>query len=124
MAIPIRRPVKLPGPTPTAIAVELSPAEAGALHDLGHGGHQLGGVRRRTSERGRLRSDLERLAVIAQHAGGGRGSGGVEAEKAHSILIRRRSPPRCSSRTRAATRSSRGPAASGHSTNATRSGVR
>ena len=63
-------------------------------------------------------------AVRAQHAGGRRGGRGVEPEQAHSIVIRRRSPPRCSSRTRAATRSSAGSAASGHSTKATRSAVR
>ena len=124
VATPMRRPVNAPGPTPTAIASRSSqPSPARSITSATAGISSLACAGRAAEALGSGR-DLERRAVGAQHAGARRRGGGVEAEQAHSIVIRRRSSPTCSSRTRAATRRSSGSATAGHSTNATRSSVR
>ena len=86
---------------------------------------ELGGVPRAPVQLFDCGDVLEALAVLALHAHGGGGGGRVEADQVHRATVtRRRSPPSCSRRTRAATRSPAGSAISGHSTKATRSGVR
>ena len=86
----------------------------GALRALG----VTGALARR-----RLVAQLHRLAFVGQDGHHRRRRRGVEPEDHVSMMTRRRSAPRCSRRTRAATRTSprSRPACSGHSTKAMRS---
>ena len=96
----MRRPVKPPGPTPTAIAS--SSASPGRSSPAPRAARAAARGRARGGPAGRrARLVLEGRAVAAQHAGRAGGRGGVEAEHVHSIGDRRRrSPPPCSRRTR------------------------
>ena len=115
-----------PRPHPHADRVDLAPAQPGLARAARHdAGQQLGGVTGPAVELLGVGHVLEGLAVGALHAHRGGRRGGVEAEQVHRVTVsRRRSPPRCSRRTRAATRSPAGSAIPGHSTKPIRSGVR
>src|SRR3954470_13814 len=112
------------GPDADGHAGDLAPTDAGHLHPLPHGRHQLARMAWRLEQPLRRRHVLEGLAVLAQDADARGGGGGVEADDRHSTWITRLSPPAWSIRTRAATRSILASPAAGHSTKPIRSGVR
>ena len=98
VAIPIRRPVKPPGPTPTAIrstSSQPTPPSASACSSSGSS-------RAAWSPRepvGRVVARLDDAAVGEQHAGDGGRRGRVDRDEDHAprTSIRRRSPPACAS---------------------------
>ena len=104
VAIPIRSPVNVPGPTPTAIRSTSSQPTPAALEHLDDQRQQARGVAAGARPaRGSSRA-LERDAVrIADSATAVARGGGVEGQDPHAISTQpRSSPPACSSRTRAA----------------------
>ena len=124
VAIPIRRPVNVPGPRPTRDQLEVVPAEAGLVEEAG-------GEREEAGRVARARAGLDvvaRLGTVAVRevkTDDGRGGRRVEGEGDQpETSIRRRSPPRCSSVTRIGGRPSDGRSGVGHSMKATRSAPR
>ncbi len=122
--MPIRSPVNVPGPTPTAIASRSAkPTPARSITSATAGISSAAWPGRPSSRSGAGRLSKASPSARSTHA--------LVAEvlvskpsSAHSMVMRRRSPPRCSRRTRAATAGGASPATSGHSMKATRSGVR
>ena len=132
VAIPIRSPVNVPGPTPTAIRSTSSqpiPARSSTLDDQRQQPRGVAGPRaRRAGRRARCRRRRRRLA----QGDGGRASGGVEGQDPHAAArgtsaqrtsIRTTVDRRPRARSRRAPRCARAPRASrprlpGHSTNA------
>ena len=118
VAIPIRRPVKLPGPTPTASRSSASQPTPAASSASSAAASSRAGVRRPHPRRGIVAHLEDR--IVNQNARHRRRGRGIEPEHDHDDSTRR-SPPACASATCRATgrspSSASSPRRSGHSTN-------
>ncbi len=115
-----------PGPDADRDAIDVPPADPGAVEHHRGERQEPGGVARALAGAGIVAGRVHDLADARQR-NGRRARGGIEREDSQgaSIVTTRRSPPACSITTRAASRVSprSSPTAfSGHSTNATVSG--